>query len=283
MNPYYDKIMAQSGLAAFKELICRWETIAESVDGRPSELPIMLPDIFLISDTGTGRTHLLRLLADYLSYDERLMDFYGDVKYFEFRLNYCSPSQDFTEIRRLVTEIGGAAGFRNEYRGIVYIDIDEWIDHSEEKYFLDFMAYIADNSDNWLVVFSVADDGRGGPDRMESLISAFLRLERLVIEKPTVAELMLYLSRNLQEYGFYLDASGRDLLYATVEALTQTERFDGYKTVKRLCQDVVYDVFSRGKRDMLSLTAEDLRDFASDGSYVRRMAKKIEKAARVGF
>ena len=105
---------------------------------------------------GNGRTTMLQLLSEYLTEKNDLMDFYGDVKYLEFMLNYCPSGEHFSELQRLMNEIDNAAGFRYEYRGIVYIDIDEWIGHFEEKHFVSFMEYLSDNSDSWLVVLSVS-------------------------------------------------------------------------------------------------------------------------------
>jgi hypothetical protein len=82
-----------------------------------------------------------------------LMSFYGDVAYFEFMLNYCGPRENFSELQRLMDGVDNAKGFRSEFRGILFIDIDDWRDHFEEKHFVDFMEYLSDNSDDWLIVF----------------------------------------------------------------------------------------------------------------------------------
>ena len=92
MNQIYNKILTQNGLSEFKTLIEKWEILSENLSDKPSGVPIILPDLFLVSRSGTGRTHFLRLLSEYLESKPNLMDFYGDVKYFEFMLNYCEPN-----------------------------------------------------------------------------------------------------------------------------------------------------------------------------------------------
>ena len=86
MTMCYKKIMSQNGLTEFKALIEKWETLSENLLDKPSGVPIILPDLFLVSRSGTGRTYFLRLLSEYLADKPNLMDFYGDVNI----LNLCS-------------------------------------------------------------------------------------------------------------------------------------------------------------------------------------------------
>lgn len=83
-----------------------------------------LPDLFLIAGYGVGRTHVLSLLADNLLSQKNFMDFYGDVKFFEFFVNYRKPEETFTELLHLMESVFAAAGFRSEYRAIISLDAD---------------------------------------------------------------------------------------------------------------------------------------------------------------
>ena len=275
--------MEQKGLDSFKKLIKKWEALSVNIQDKPVGAPIILPDIFMISKSGTGRTHLLRLLGEYLASRENLMDFYGDVKFFEFMLNYCPPREPFTEIQRLMSEISDAAGFRSEYRGIIYIDVDEWRDHFEEKHFASFLEYIADNSDDWLVVFSVTDNDSEKNARIEAFLSAYLRLERVTIEPPTVDELMKYLEELLMAYGISVDESAKKLLSESVERLCHNKYYDGYKTIKMLGKDIAYSIYAERSNPGKPLSAAELTEFSKDSEYLNRTVTKIEKIRKIGF
>ena len=279
----YQKIMKQNGLEQVKALVRKWEALSENMAAKPSGLPIILPDLLFVAQSGTGRTHCVGLLAEYLSENGTLMDFYGDVKYFEFMLNYCAPGEHFSELPRLMTEIENAAGFRNEYRGIIFIDIDEWRGHTEEKHFVSFLEYLSDNSDGWLVVLSVSDHSMEQVEQMEAILSAFLRIERIVIEKPLPKELTAYASHMLLQYGIALKRDAETLLLQAIEALCQNKYFDGYKTIRMLCQDIAYAAYIAGKQKERRLDAADLAQFAPESEYIKRMIVKIEKTARIGF
>lgn len=273
----------QNGLGQFKSLIRKWEALSANMENRPMGVPIILPDLFLVSRSGTGRTFCLKLLAEYLAEKPNLMDFYGDVRYFEFMLNYCKPGEHFSEIQRLMTEFDNAAGFRSEYRGIVYVDVDEWRDHFEEKHFISFMEYLSDNSDDWLVVLSVSDENPEQIDRMAAFVSAYIRIERLAIEQPTLRELMIYAKETLEAYGIVLSFEAEKLISGAVDVLRKNKYFDGYKTIKMLCEDIAYSVYTNGFRFGKELSESELEKFASDGEYIQRMIVKIEKAKQIGF
>lgn len=283
MHPYYEKILEQTGMREFKALIQKWEVLAQSLDKAPADAPILLPDLFLVSHTGTGRSHLLKLLAGYLGERPSLMSFYGDVPYLEFFLNYCKSGEPFDEIRRLMNEIETAAGFRNEYKGIVYVDVEEWLDHCEEKHFISFLEYLSDNSDNWLVILSVSDRHREKNDKMEAVVSAFLRLEKITLEAPKTEHLMSYMEKSLGVYGLTLSDRAKEILSASVEKLRHNRYFDGYKTVKKFTQDVVYTLYSRGKGGQRELTEEDVAEFSADSLFIKRTVIKIENLNRIGF
>ena len=286
MTTCYKKILSQNGLTEFKALIEKWEALSENLSDKPLDVPIILPDIFLVSRSGTGRTYFLRLLSEYLEGKPNLMDFYGDVKYFEFMLNYCEPKAHFAEIQRFMTEIDNAAGFRSEYRGIVYVDVDEWCDHFEEKHFVSFMEYLSDNSDDWMVVLSVSEGKQDQIKRMEAFVSAYIRIERINIEPPTIQELTQYAKIILEGYGIKLLSKTENILSDSIGELHNNKYFDGYKTVKMLCEDIAYSLYTSGFRKDAELTPSDLSKFVKDGEYIQRMVvkiEKIEKINRIGF
>jgi len=282
-NQIYNKILSQNGLAEFKSLIEKWEALSKNISDKPLGVPIILPDLFLVSRSGTGRTHFLKLLSEYLAEKTNLMDFYGDVKYFEFMLNYCEPDEYFSEIQRFMTEINNAAGFRSEYRGIVYIDVDEWRDHFEEKHFVSFMEYLSDNSDDWLVVLSVSDDKQEQIKQMEAFVSAYIRIEQITIEPPTVEELTKYAKKLLEGYGITLISQSEKILNGSIGELCNNKYFDGYKTVKMLCEDIAYTLYTDGFRKDKGIIPSDLSKFTKDSEYIQRMLMKIEKVNRIGF
>lgn len=284
MNHYYDQIMALPSSYGIKETVTRWHNLSRNIEKYSPEMSIILPDILLGASYGVGKTHVLRLISEYLSVQKNLMDFYGDIKFLEFYVNYCKPDEDFSEIRRLMSEISSAAGFRSEYRGIVCLDINEWVRHSEEKHFIDLLEYLSVNSDHWLIIFTLSDLSTESARKTEAVISMFLRIEKAELKLPESAELLEYITRNLSGYGLELDLDAAVVITETIDKLRGNKYFDGYKTLDMLCKDIIYSTFSASDTKKNILTPEDIREFSADSEYVNsRICNYEAKKRYIGF
>lgn len=283
MNQFYTEIMNLKEAEEFKRVINRWNILSENMRSKPMNAPIILPDMLWVAQSGVGKTNLLKLMAEYLSSQNNLMEFYGDVKFFEFLLNYCPPNEYFSELQRLIDEIDNAAGFRNEFKGIVHIDINEWLDHCEEKHFVSLMEYLSSNSDKWLIVLSVYSDKKDKIHNLNAFLSMYLRIEKITLSFPKTEDLFEFIEDMLNQYSLTLKDDAKKLLFDTIEKLRNNKYFDGFKTIIMLCQDIVYDVFSKGNIEELSLGANMLSKFSADGDYIKNMVANIERVNRIGL
>ena len=283
MNYPYERLMKLHGADDLKELINKWEILSRNIKSRPVDAPVLLPDIFLYTKPGFGNESLLRLLASYLESKGNLMDFYGDVKYHEFMLNYIKPDEPFSEMHRLIDEISMAAGFRSEFRGILRININEWIGHHEDKHFINLLDYLSANSDKWLIVLSVSRSPNEGTKAMEALISMYLRIETVTLHMPGTDVLLSDVSAFLDAYGLSLDESGNTLLKESIDKLRKNKYFDGFHTIRLLSRDIVYYHFSLPDCGRTVLSAEDLSDFSATSDYMQRTIVKYEQNRKLGF
>ncbi len=281
----YTRLMNLPDTYGIKSIIRHWKILSENLDRMSSGLPVVLPDLFLVAEYGVGRTHILGLISDFLTSRKNLMDFYGDVKYFEFLLRYCPPEQTFTEFSRLMGAVSDAAGFRSEYRGIISIDVNEWLGHCEEKHFLDLLEYLADNSDHWLIIFTVPKADEVKLNIMEATLSMFLRIEKAELSYPASDVLFQYVSNTLFQYNILLEDDARVLLTASIEKLRDNKYFDGFKTLDILSRDIIYKIYSSDSFKNHVVSTEELRDFAEDGSYIRARIQINQKKNRytIGF
>lgn len=283
MNQFYEKIMELKEAEEVKSVVKRWNVLSENIKSKPTNTPIILPDMLWVARSGVGKTNLLKLVSEYLYSQKNLMEFYGDVKFFEFLLGYCPPDQKFTELQRLIDEVSNAAGFRNEYKGIIYIDINEWLNHYEEKHFISLMEYLSGNSDNWLVVLSVYSENKEKIHNLNAFLSMYLRIEKITLSLPKTEDLFGYIENKLNDYGLALEENAKALLFDTIEKLRKNKYFDGFKTIKMLCQDIVYEVFSKENIETYTLSADMLSHFSADSEYVKKTVANIERAKQIGF
>lgn len=284
MNTYFDQLMNYTGIPELQELIKKWNILSENLSKRSFDAPILLPDLFVYTKPGHGNTRLLHLLAGYLESKGNLLSFYGDVKFFEIKLEYCSPDSQFSELYRLIDSINAAAGFRNEYRGIIRINIDEWVGHHKEKHFIDFLQFLGTNTSLWMVILTVSNTRANETTKdMESVISMFLRIETITLFNVGTEDFVDYASETLNKFGLRLDDSAKEVLSESINVLKKNRYFYGYHTVRDMCSDIAYSVFSKSKSIDNTLTAEMLRDFSADSEYITRTIHKNKKIASLGF
>lgn len=284
MNTYYDRIMEYKGADELKEIVKQWEILSENLSKRPFDAPIVLPDLFMYTSPGYGNTNLLSLISDYLDSKKNLMSFYGDVKFFEFKLDYASEEREFRDLYRLIDAINAAAGFRSEYKGIIRISIDDWVGHHNEKHFLDFLQFLQINTDYWFVVLTVSDKKAGDEAKaMEAVVRMYLRIETVTLYMPKDAELVEFAETYLSKYDLKFDDSARELLEKSVAVLKENEYFNGLRTIIDLCNDIVYTVYSASTNVSHVISADMLADFRPDGDYITRTVLKSKKTVTLGF
>lgn len=284
MEHCFDTIMALPNSYGIKNVVRRWQRLSERMTGAPAAKPVILSDLLLIAKYGVGKTYVLQLLSEYLVSRGNLMDFYGDVRFFEFYVNYCRPGEPFHEIGRLMSSAASAAGFRSEYRGIVCLDINEWTGHFEEKHFIDLLEYLSVNSDYWLIIFTVSEADREKLKNLEAVISMFLRIETAELRLPPTEELLGYIRKRLKEYGLSMSRDAEELLCGTINTLSGNKYFDGYKTLDLLVRDMIYHLYSSKKSCGEVLTTVDLEMFSESSEYVQRRLLHYETKKRlIGF
>ncbi len=279
---YYSKIEELREATDFMRVVQKWDVLSKRL-GSEKKIPMVLPDLLWVAKSGVGKTHLLKLLSEYLYECGNLMDFHGNVKYFEFMLDYCSPDKPFGEIQRMINEVRNAAGFRNLYRGIISIDIEEWLGHCEEKHFISFLEYLSSNSDDWLVIFNVTGEHEAEVEKLESILTMYFRLEKSILSLPDTKELLEFVLTRLSMYELQLDESAQDMICNVIETLRSNKYFDGYKTLIILCQDIAYEVYSGETAIDKAISSKDLKRFAPNSKYIQRATWKVEHKSRIGL
>ncbi len=283
MNPSYNAMMSLLGMESIKQLVKKWDTLSDNLRGTALPPALIVPDLFWVMNPGVGRTNLLQLLSEYLCSKGNLLDFYGNVKYFEFLLNYVFPEQSFQELQRLVDTAQNAAGFRNEFRGIVCIDISEWITHFREKHFVSFLEFLASHSEDWLIILAAQKSEPQKIDALYTQLSLFLRLERVDLSLPNDDALVEYIGQKLSSYGLLLQEGAEAVLLQTVCLLRKNRGFDGFKTLDMLCQDIAYAHLCSPGASTGCIPNRVVQEFAPDSPYVCRLIQKIEHKLRIGF
>ena len=281
-NRFYNEIMELKESDDIKDILKRWNNFSKNRMYIPQGVPILLPDMLWIAKSGYGKTNLIRLISEYL-YEEKLMEFYGDVKFIETELEYCPRDREFVSFKSFMDEVVRAAGFRDEFRGIVCVDITEWIDHINENYFIDFLEYLSENTDIWHIIFVVDCSDSKKLCRLEALLGIYFRIDKVMFRLPETFELCCYIEKYFKKYGFMIDKDAVDILAETIDELRDSRYFDGYKTLNMICSDLLYRLFSAENVDSYVITSDVVRYYDKDSDYIKRTKENIEKRRKIGY
>lgn len=128
-----------------------------------------------------------------------------------YKLDYVPPCDRFQGLRQLILRVRGAAGLRADYRGVVAVEVSQWLGHEREEYFTAFLKYLADNAHTWRTVLVVEET-----PRLQKLLCAVapyltVRTQRLRVEPVAYMESIL---------GVTLSEDSRALLEPLVENLS---------------------------------------------------------------
>lgn len=270
-NVYYDQIMSLKGLSSFKEVIERWQRFSENITRYQAKQSLVLPDLVWVSDNGIDKTGLLSLLTNYLDEAENMVEFYGNVKYFEYYLEYVPDKTNFHEIQKLAEKIRDAAGFRSEYKGLLSIELGEWVGHFQEENFINLLKFLATMDNDIMFIFNIHNYDPEAIEQLMKILVLFFRIEVIEMTLPDSEELGAYIKNDIQEYGLNLDPEAEAMVIATVNKLREDQYFAGYQMLDRLAADIVYSVYTSTPPYDGIVTKGMISAFAPDGMYVSEL------------
>lgn len=276
-NIYYDEIMALHGMEGFKDLINRWQIFSDNISKFNAKRGLVIPNLLWVCDNGIDRTGLLKLLTSYLYQAENLVEFYGNVQYFEYYLEYVPDKTNFHEIQKLAEKIRDAAGFRSEYKGLLSIDLVEWVGHFHEENFINILKFLATMEDDITFIFNIHNYDRASVEQLMQLLVLFFRIEVIDMNLPDSEQLASYVKEEISGYGLNLDVDAEALVVASVNKLREDQYFAGYEMLDKLAKDIVYSVYTSTPPYDGIVTKGMISAFAPDGMYVSELIKNNKR------
>jgi len=283
----YNTIMELKGVDEFKSMIKRLQVFLSNKQ-KYALSDINLPNYLLKISRGGGVTTLINAFTNFL-HATKAIDFCGLERSFEFKLSYTSPELYFSELTRFENTLVEMAGYKHHYKGVVCVNIHEWLGHTSEPHFKRFIDYIARNKE-LVVVFYIHASNKSNKiaqanfKAMESVLSLRLRLETLELRFPRADELVDHVNEHfMQDKGFTFGADAKALLCETIDELTTGKHFSGFKTIAQLANDILYHVLSQVLVNSKEITAKMLKGFEKDSIYVKRQKSQTGPKKVIGF
>ena len=167
----------------------------------------------LCTDLREPESLILRLAEDAQAQDPAR--FTGKKVGVFFRLNYVPPYEKFQGLRMLLLRVKEAKGLRAEFRGVVAIDVTEWLGHEREEFFTVILKYLYDHRSSWISSFVLCDSTETQQRKLAVACAAYI--------SPVMEDISLFsrkdrLARMLQ---LRFHATGCLILRSTLNRLTE--------------------------------------------------------------
>ena len=266
-------IMALQGVEAFKETVLRLHGALADRDAGTLRLPNYLWAI----RRGGGVSTLARLFTAYL-HAEQAIEFCGRAHSFEFALEYAPPGAFFSGLAQLDAAFKSMAGHRHRFKGVVYINVDAWVEHTNETHFKDFLQYVAGTSRDVLTIFCVSKPSK----TVEVALAAHMRIETLTLRFPNADELFAWMEQQcLRPAEVTLTKGAGILLTESIAKIAAGSGFLGFKSIQQFAEDILHHALVSGS-GMKRITAQTLSHFRADGVYVQRTSVK-SGTSKIGY
>jgi hypothetical protein len=280
-NKNFNLIMELQGVDEFK-IVLEHLRIFQQNKEKYSVPDVTLPNYLWIAKRGGGISTCINAFAEYL-YNAKVIEFSGIVKYFEYKLAYIDPDTFFSELTRLNNTISEIAGHHRYFRGLACINIDDWAEHTNERYFYKFLDYIASKNDKILAILYVHTDNKRIIESIESSLSSRIRFESISLRFPNVSELITFIeAKYFKKRGFKLTDDAKSLLTDSIEAIINGKHFNGFTTIKQLANDILYSLLASNISGY-DISADMLCGFNKDSAYIKRIKTFVGTSSTIGF
>jgi len=275
-NKYLETIMQMPAAIEFKAMVEQLHNAQRHSKEKRINIPHYL---FVATRRSVGVEDAVNIFAQYL-HSSNAIEFTGVVKHLLFKLEYQSPSENFTELARFHRAMVDCAGFNRYFKGITLIDVTAWLNHrTNEPHFQLFLDYIVSESDKILAIFYAQGDTQQ-VERLESSLSSSLRFETVIFDIPGADDLVeIMASQHFKPRGFKLTNDAKKLLKESIDKVKESPNFSGFRLISQLAEDILFKQYTNVKTG--SISACKLADFSKDSPYINRIAQP--KRTEFGF
>ena len=220
-----------------------------------------LPPVFITLPLSVELEPLMDRLCDDLA-NTHSVRFTGTKRWLHMKLEY--PEQEgFPSFALMMERLHKYAGYRNQYHGVVLIDLTPWLEHADDRRFSEVLAYLHDYADEmfFLTYITTNDSRRAEPMKRE--FNRWMYTVMVDVARPSVTYLTKKLTEQITEAGHSLTDSAKKLLRESVSRLAEQEDFTGMREINSLAIAICMSAVSRKRLD-----ASHLTDFAPDGEWI---------------
>lgn len=101
-------------------------------------------------------------------------DFAGKTPCVYYKIPYVPPYETFRELRRLILHIRENTGLRAHFRGVVAIEVTQWLGHETDEYFTVLLKYLSDHRGLWQAALVLNSETESQTQRFLSACASYI-------------------------------------------------------------------------------------------------------------
>jgi len=236
------------GLEPLKKWIKETESIGEKYKDIALSSKIFNNSVYLLSiNRGNGLTTILELMSQTLK-KLGLITFDGRCDYIEWTLGYSDNPHEFPSFEGLL-RILNKCEQRGKFKGIVSLNIEEWIDHLFEKKFEQILEFVWNNKDDILFVFTIPYVEDDVIERVTSRIDDVISVRTMKFVPPSEEEYFVYFTELFKKYEININEDIFPLFITKITTEKNDGRFFGFNTVKKIANEITYKMIVNAATD----------------------------------
>ena len=261
-----------------KDTIQRWERFMNGVEYNKEKIRCFLPNPFFVGESEWQTEMAANKLCELL-HCNNVMQFRDDTQLLYYRVSYNSEEMlCFREIKTLTQLL--EYHFRGKYKGVLVLDLTEWLEHSKEVYFGVLMNYLAEQREDIFVFFHARTKKLEKIEDMVSQMRKYFHLDIFDFTEENRDVYVEYAKSIFKEQGRFVRKSAEKELENCIERLMRTRGFGGFESVKYMTEEIVFELAVKGSKER-GITEEVLKEFSGKGIFWKDV--KEEKTQKIGF
>lgn len=194
---------------------------------------------YLISiNRGNGLSSILNMISKKLR-ERSLFKISSKRPYIEFALDYDEDVEKFSSYSALL-EILSSYSEGGAYHGIVALNIEEWIDHLNDKRFEHLLNFVWKNKDTIMFVFTVPYVDGEIINKINARIDDVISVKTMKFIPPSDKQYFEFFVRKFEMLGIKVDDDVYDVFSWKIATEKNDGRFYGFNTVNKIINEVMY-------------------------------------------
>lgn len=228
-----DRIKELVGAAEFKALADEIVGIADEIK-RTNTYDVFTNQCYLFSiGDGCGLTTYLELFAKLVS-DKNLCDMSSRPVREERLGAYRESAEPFEDANRALSN-GSTKNLK-----VLCIDISEWMDKTDNRFFKQFLRAVEKHADEYIVVFRVPFVDKDILARIKYSLSDLLSVRAVSFPPLSQEEIKTCAEAELKRYKFSITKTAWKYFFDRISEEKSDGKFYGVNTVKKVIRELVY-------------------------------------------